>query len=70
MNDLESHVTALALVLRAILQTHPEPEAVRRVLDAWILQGQFDLLSDGHGPMPDAVRNALQVFRTDLDRAP
>ena len=70
MTDLEPQITALALVLRAIVRAHPDRAAVRRELDASGSAGQFAHLIGGAGPMPDELRKALKPFFDDLDASP
>lgn len=70
MDDQELHITALGLVLRAVVRAHPDREAVGRELRASISHGQLSNLTAGAGPMPDALRTALQPFLDDLAAPP
>lgn len=67
MNYPDAQLTALALVVRAILRAHPDREAVRRELDASVSHGQYGLARSGFGPMPEELRTALAPFLADLD---
>jgi len=70
VDELEPHITALGLVLRAVVRAHPDRAAVERELRASLSHGQLDHLTAGAGPMPEVLRTALQPFLDDLTAPP
>lgn len=70
MPDFEAELTALALVLRAVVRSHPDREALRRELSTSLTHVQMKQLLGGAEPTPDALRKALAPFLADLDAPP